>query len=171
MNTPSSSRLWTDDQLASAVKASTSWRGVMRVLGLKTTSASEIRIMRRHVARLELDASHFRGKRRWSDDQLQQAVAECRSWEEVVTRLGLSTISGNVQAHVKSHTIRLGLDTEHLQAGSHVRGRRPERSRRFPRCPRTTSTCASPRRQLPGPGSCFAAARCRSLLSPPSTIC
>jgi hypothetical protein len=93
----------------------------MRVLGLKTTSASEIRIMRRHVARLELDASHFRGKRRWSDDQLQQAVAECRSWEEVVTRLGLSTISGNVQAHVKSHTIRLGLDTEHLQAVSHVR--------------------------------------------------
>jgi hypothetical protein len=96
----------------------------MRELGVQATSAYHIRIVRRRVERLELDASHFRGKRRWSDDQLRQAVAECRSWQEVVQRLGLSAGSGNVQPHLKSHTIRLGLDTKHLNAVSHV-GRQP----------------------------------------------
>jgi hypothetical protein len=96
----------------------------MRALGLKTTSAGQIRVVRRHAEGLKLDASHFRGKRRWSDDQLRQAVAECGSWEEVTIRLGLSTASGNVQPHIKSHTVRLGLETEHLNAVSHV-GRQP----------------------------------------------
>jgi PD-(D/E)XK endonuclease len=57
-------------------------------------------------------------------DDLRRAVATCHSWEELVTRLGLSTASGNVQPHVKSHTVRLGLDTDHLNAVSHV-GRQP----------------------------------------------
>jgi hypothetical protein len=60
----SSFRTWTDAQLAHAVETSTSWRGVLRALGLKATSAYEIRIVRRHAERLKLDASHFRGKRR-----------------------------------------------------------------------------------------------------------
>ena len=37
-----------------------------------------------------------------------------------MTRLGLSTRSGNVQPHIKSHTIRLGLDTSHLRRPSHL---------------------------------------------------
>jgi hypothetical protein len=41
-------RTWTDEQLTDAVAASTSWRGVMRQLGLNTTSAGAIRIVRRH---------------------------------------------------------------------------------------------------------------------------
>jgi PD-(D/E)XK endonuclease len=93
-------------------------------LGLKATSAYEIRIVRRHAERLNLDASHFRGNRRWSDDQIRRAVEECKSWEEVMLRLGLSPGSGSVQPHLKSHAIRLGLDTDHLQAVSHV-GRQP----------------------------------------------
>jgi PD-(D/E)XK endonuclease len=92
--------------------------------GERARSASAIRIVRRRAVELNLDSSHFRGKRRWSDDDLRQAVVECRSWEEVITRLGLSTASGNVQPHVKSHTVRLGLDTDHLRAVSHV-GRQP----------------------------------------------
>ena len=123
-----SPRTWTDTQLAHAIKTSTSWRGVLRALDLKATSAYEMRIVRRHAERLKLDASHFRGKRRWSDDQLREAVAECKSWEEVVTRLGLSTISGNVQPHIKSHTVRLGLETNHLNAVRHV-GRQPPEAR------------------------------------------
>ena len=96
----------------------------MRALGLKGTSAYGIRIVRRHAERLRLDASHLRGKRRWSDDELRQAVAECKSWEEVALRLGLSTGSGSVLPHLKSHAVRLGLDTDHLKAASHV-GRQP----------------------------------------------
>jgi hypothetical protein len=113
----------TDQQLTDAVKASTNWRGVMRALGYgeRSSSAGAIRIVRRRAVQLGLDSSHFRGKRRWSDAQLRQAVAESRSWEDVLTALGLSVSAtgGNVQPHVKSHTIRLGLDTSHLNRVSH----------------------------------------------------
>jgi hypothetical protein len=112
---------WTDNQLSDAIKASTNWRSVMLLLGFgeRARSASAIRIVRRRAAELDLDCSHFRGRRRWSDAQLRQAVVECRSWEEVLSRLGLSTKSGNAQPHIKSHTVRLGLQTSHLNRPSH----------------------------------------------------
>jgi PD-(D/E)XK endonuclease len=86
----------------------------MRALGLSGTSAGAIRVVRRHTTRLGLDVSHFRGKRRWSDAQLKNAVAESQSWDEVVEALGLSTNSGNARIHVKGHVIRLGIDFGHL---------------------------------------------------------
>jgi hypothetical protein len=103
-----------------AVKVSTSWRGVMRELGLNATSAGAIRIVRRHAVRLGLDASHFRGKRRWSDAQLKQAVTYSQSWDEVLAALGLSVNSGNVRTHVKGHAMRVGLDLGHLRSAVHV---------------------------------------------------
>jgi hypothetical protein len=87
--------------------------------GERSQSASAIRIVRHRAGELNLDWSHFRGKRRWSDAQLRQAVVECRSWEEVLSRLGLSTKSGNAQPHIKSHTVRLGLETSRLNRLSH----------------------------------------------------
>jgi hypothetical protein len=95
----------------------------MRALGLKATSASQIRLVRRNADRLKLDSSHFRGKRRWSDGQLRQAVVESQSWQEVLSRLGLTTGFG-ATPHIKSHTVRLGLDTSHLNRLSH-NGRLP----------------------------------------------
>lgn len=117
---------WTDHQLTEAVKSSTNWRSVLRLLGYgeRSASAGAIRIVRRRALQLGLDSSHFRGKRRWSDAQLRQAVRESRTWGEVLTALGLSTVSGNSQPHVKSHTIRLGLDVSHLDRASH-RGPHP----------------------------------------------
>jgi hypothetical protein len=117
---------WSDQQLTDAIEASTNWRSVMRALGYgeRSSSAGAIRVVRRRALELGLDSSHFRGKRRWSDARLRQAVSDSRSWEEVLTALGLSTASGNAQPHVKSHTIRLGLDTSHLSQASH-RGPEP----------------------------------------------
>ena len=118
--------MWTDQQLTDAVKASTNWRSVLRALGYgdRSSSAGAIRIVRRRALQLGLDSSHFRGKRRWSDAQLRQAVSDSRSWDEVLTRLGLSAASGNAQPHVKGHAVRLGLDTGHLDRLSH-HGRQP----------------------------------------------
>jgi hypothetical protein len=87
--------------------------------GERSKSAGAIRIVRRRAAELNLDWSHFRGKRRWSDAQLRQAVIECRSWDEVLERLGLSAKSGNAQPHIKSHAVRLGLATNHLNRLAH----------------------------------------------------
>ena len=116
---------WTDDELAEAVKVSTNWVSVMRALGFgeRSSSAGAIRIVRRQVAELGLDASHFRGNRRWSDAQLRQAVAESGSWDEVLVRLGLST-NGGAPIHIKGQCVRLGLDTSHLGQLSH-HGRQP----------------------------------------------
>jgi hypothetical protein len=115
MSRPSSQQqIWSDAQLADAIKASASWRGVMRELGLNATSAGAVRIVRRHATRLGLDTSHFRGKRGWSDAQLRRAVLHAQSWEEVLTALGLSAVSGSARTHVKSQAIRLGLDLSNL---------------------------------------------------------
>lgn len=92
--------------------------------GDRSKSAGTVRVVRRRAAELNLDWSHFRGKRRWSDAQLKQAVSECHSWDELLSRLGLSLRSGNVQPHIKSHAVRLGLDTSHLNRLSH-NGREP----------------------------------------------
>jgi hypothetical protein len=92
--------------------------------GERSKSASAIRIVRRRATELNIDWSHFRGKRRWSDTQLKQAVPECKSWPELLSRLGLSANSGNVTPHIKSHAVRLGLDTSHLDRLSHT-GRQP----------------------------------------------
>src|SRR5215469_3785868 len=114
-------RSWSDAQLTEAVKVSSSWRGVMRQLGLNATSAGAIRIVRRHAVQLELDTSHFRGKRRWSDAQLKRAVFESRSWDEVLEALGLAVNGGgSMRIHVKSHAMRLGLDFVHLEANVSV---------------------------------------------------
>ncbi len=91
--------------------------------GERSRSAGAVRIVRRRATELNLDSSHFRGKRRWSDAQLKQAVAECRSWDELFSRLGLSVGHGTMP-HINSHTVRLGLDTSHLGRLSH-NGRQP----------------------------------------------
>jgi PD-(D/E)XK endonuclease len=111
---------WTDAQLAEAIRTSTNWRSVMLLLGFgeRSRSAGAIRIVRRRAAELNLDSSHFRGKRRWSDAQLRQAVVESRSWQGVLSRLGLSTGNGTTP-HIKSHAVRLGLDASHLDRLSH----------------------------------------------------
>ena len=128
MNRPISvaQAFWTDAQLADAIRVSTNWRSVMLLLGFgeRSKSAGAVRMVRRRATELDLDWSHFRGKRRWSDAQLKQAVPECQSWPELLSRLGLSGNSGNIKPHLKSHAVRLGLDTSHLSRLSH-NGRQP----------------------------------------------
>lgn len=110
-----SERTWTDSQLKEAVAASANWRHLMRALGLNANSAGAIRIVRRHVVRLGLDTSHFRGKRAWSDAQLRRAVIASQSWEELLTTLGPASASGDGRTRVKAHAMRLGLDLAHLE--------------------------------------------------------
>lgn len=52
-------RTYTDSQLIAAVAASTSWRGTLRELGLASSSASEMRSVRTHADRLNIDYMHF----------------------------------------------------------------------------------------------------------------
>jgi hypothetical protein len=57
-------RSYRDEELAAAVATSTSWRGVLRTLGLIGSSTAMIRSARHHADRLGLDYRHFTGHRR-----------------------------------------------------------------------------------------------------------
>lgn len=105
---------WSDDQLPAAVAAASSWRGVMRELGLNPDNGGTTLTIRRRAVWLGLDTSHFRGNRSWSDAVLRQAVTGCRTWDEVLTALGLKAQVGGGRALVRAHALRLGLDVTHL---------------------------------------------------------
>ena len=77
-------RGWSDADLISAVAVSRSWRGVLRKLELCATSAGSIRVVKRRVALLGLDTSHFTGQRTWSDAALKRAAAQAYSWNELL---------------------------------------------------------------------------------------
>ena len=127
MNTESPrERTWSDTQLMDAVAASRSWRGVMRELGLRATSAGSIKVVRRHVTRLGLDTSHFTGQRTWSDAALKRAVSQACSWDELLTAIGLNSRSGDERTRVKAHAVRLGLDFGHLKSSITSRPNPPE---------------------------------------------
>jgi hypothetical protein len=53
--------------------------------------------------------------RRWSDDDLRNAVGASRSWKEVCDRLGL-TPGGSTRARLRRRCDELGLDTSHVGA-------------------------------------------------------
>src|SRR5579872_170237 len=108
--------IWTDAQLAEAVRSSACWRDVVRALGLTTTSEGVMRRVRRQTAQLGLDVSHFKGTRIWDDAQLKRAVAYGHSWDDVFTSLGLRTPTKGTRVRITGHAIRLGLDLSHLDA-------------------------------------------------------
>jgi len=86
----------------------------MRELGLNPSNGGTTRTIRRRAVLMGLDASHFRANRSWSDAVLREALTQSRTWDEVLTALGLSSRAGGERALVKAHAIRLGLDTRHL---------------------------------------------------------
>ncbi|GEM_PF-670235 len=105
---------WSDTDLTSAVTVSRSWRGVMRELGLCVTSSGSLRVVKRRVALLELDTSHFTGQRTWSDAALKRAAVQAHSWDELLAAIGITSGSGDERTRVKAHALRLGLDLSHL---------------------------------------------------------
>jgi hypothetical protein len=86
----------------------------MRKLGINPSNGGTTRTIRRRVALLGLDTSHFRANRSWSDAVLRRAVTEGRTWDEVLTALGLKAQVGGGRALVRAHALRLGLDVTHL---------------------------------------------------------
>jgi hypothetical protein len=86
----------------------------MRELGLDPSNGGVTRTIRRRAITLGLDTSHFRANRSWSNVVLRQAITESRTWDEVLTALGLSSRAGGERTLVKAHAFRLGLDISHL---------------------------------------------------------
>ena len=102
------------EDLAEAVRASRSWRGVLRALCLPESSSRLGRLVRARCDELCVDYSHFDRHRSWTDADLSRLVPEATSWAELMTSLRCSTDSRSGRITVRNHCARLGLDLAHL---------------------------------------------------------
>lgn len=123
-------RSWTDEQFIIAVAASRTLSEVHVRLGLRP---GKYDVVRAHIRRLGLDATHLpravqgrrrRGRqdRRWSDDDLREAVRTEETVHGVMRRLGYDA-NGGMFRYVVAHIRRLELDTSHFTGRSWARGR------------------------------------------------
>lgn len=114
---------YSDEQLATAIANSRSWRGVLRALAMPDHSAGAARSARRRAQRLGFKSDHFTGQRRWNNGELAAAIARSTSWSQVASILGLA--GGSSASVLRGHALRLGLDTTHISTGpSRESGRR-----------------------------------------------
>ncbi len=128
-------------------------------LGLK---AGKYDLVRRHIERLGIDASHLprarvgeklgSGKvRKFRDDELIEAVLVEQTVHGVLRRLGYDT-NGGMFRFVKAHIRRLGLDTSHFTGQSWAKGRRLPRGPKRPIAEilveHSTTTSTAVRRRL-----------------------
>jgi len=110
-------RNWSDTELTRAVAASSSWRGLIRALGLPETSPKMILHIRQDITRLDLSTSHFTVRNTWSEGQLKRAIANAHSWSDLLPALGLQPDSDDGRMRVKANALRLGLDVSRLESG------------------------------------------------------
>lgn len=119
---------WSDSQLRDAVAPSATLAEVSRKLEI--VPGGGYRTLRRHIARLELDTSHFPNgngtgtrklRRRWTDEDLADAVRTCVTVSDVARRLGYQP-NGGVHRLLVGHIRRLGLDTIHFDGQAWARG-------------------------------------------------
>jgi 5-methylcytosine-specific restriction endonuclease McrA len=101
-----------DEDIARAVASTGSIAETLRGLGL-CASGANYKFLRRAIACLALDTSHWPGQfNRPSDEQVPGAVAETRSPAEALRRLGLGG-SGSHYRFLQRAIVRLSLDTSH----------------------------------------------------------
>lgn len=101
----------TEEQLHLAVAASRSWNGVLRWLGLRSSSSG--RKLRNACNALDIDYSHFRSILA-TDARLREVITTSSDWPTALATLGYARGSGSARATVRKHCKRLGIETGHL---------------------------------------------------------
>jgi PD-(D/E)XK endonuclease len=96
-----------------------SWRGVLRAMGMNDSSAGSLRAAQRRAHCLGIPYNHFTGQRRWSDDELRNALPDAASWSALAVALG-RTPDGGTLSSLRTRALRLRLPIAHLEP------RRPE---------------------------------------------
>jgi hypothetical protein len=122
-------RAWTDDDLVAAVDRSENLFQVCKLLDIKP-GARTYELLRRHIARLNLDGSKFPKAERstrsrrggWTDDDLRWLVVEATSICDVLRRLGYQP-SGGMHRYITKKIKNLGLDISHFVGQDWNKGR------------------------------------------------
>lgn len=105
----------TEDGLRAAVARCRSWRGVLRELGLRSSSSGPK--LRNACNALDIDYSHFRSILA-TDRRLREVVESSTDWPTALAALGYAKNSGSARATVRKHCVRLGIDTSHLTSAA-----------------------------------------------------
>lgn len=103
---------YSDSELTNAIAKATSWRGVLRILGLLDSSSGAIRHARTRADGLAINYAHFVGQRGWTEAQLRAAVRASNSWDQVSKILSLDEAS--TASALPGHAARLGIDSRHF---------------------------------------------------------
>lgn len=118
-------RTWSDEDLRTAVRESSTWGEVVQKIGL-TDFAKARRTAQGHCVRLGLDVAHLPAFKpvapiephdsRWRSvsAEVAAAVPDSTSWADVFRKLGLP-ITGSGYMRLKEQAERLGLDTSHFR--------------------------------------------------------
>lgn len=120
---------WTDEQLRLAVAANRNMSQTLRTLGLRPVGGN-YETLRRRIAALELDTSHW-GKSRWraTPEEFRAAVAASDSVASCLQRLGWPE-SGACRLRFRTLQRRLDVDTSHFLGKASHRGKQcPHRVR------------------------------------------
>jgi hypothetical protein len=114
-----------DEMLTAAVAGARSLRQVLVTLGL-SPQGGNYETVRRRIASLGIDAAHLTPARRGqrpadcSDEDLRGAVRSCRSFGQVLERLGIRP--GGNQSRLKDRIAKLDIDTSHFVGQGWRRG-------------------------------------------------
>lgn len=118
-------RTWTDDDLRTAVRETSTWGELVQKIGL-TDFAKARRTAQGHCVRLGLDVAHLPAFKPlapiephdscWSSvsAEVAAAVPDSSSWADVFRKLGLP-VTGSGYVRLKGTAERLGLDTSHFR--------------------------------------------------------
>ena len=111
--------IYTYENLTQAAKASTSYHGVLRYLGLPITGGGGAHLARR-IKQLGVDVSHFTSLRpppeplpALARGELVDALAECRSLADLARRFGLP-VTARSRRHIVQQLTEHGLSAERL---------------------------------------------------------
>lgn len=103
---------YSDAELATAIAKASSWRGVLRNLGLLDSSSGAIRHARTRADKLAISYAHFESQRGWTEAQLRSAVRASFSWDEVSKKLGLD--GSSTASTLPGHAVRLRIASGHF---------------------------------------------------------
>ena len=110
---------FTKEVLEEAVKQSSSYAEVLRVIGGSPRSFSHIKFK---IQKYGFDIKHFKYDSKYSKEQLQEAVLNSKSYADVARIIGLAPIGGNT-CNLRDLIQKFSINVDHFLGRAHGRGK------------------------------------------------
>jgi len=111
---------WTIEQLTEAISESSKWKDVCSKLNLKSNGNINKKL-RNIASKYNIDYSHFKWGKKYSQEELVEALPQCRSIRQLLLMLGMNE-TGSAHFSIKQQIKELGLDISHFTGQSWNKG-------------------------------------------------